>query len=281
MNVLLRYQVTGIILAIILLYLLTACDSGAGNQGSGISSQGSVIPTPNTQPPTPGPTGTVVDAAAVAQPPTPDENVSTPIEATVISTGTELTALQALAALKPKALAWKSDARLGLLSNARPGQAVNLLSDALGRPEINEPTPGGKGRNWTLLAFSPSARGAVGIGMDGTQVDLIKEGTVTDDVVSRFTGPDTAALSLSGLDPARLADSDKIASQAGERGKAADMGIALLSPTGLGLGPLPAPQAGGAPPQLVYELFSGQNEQQTFIFFDASTGAVVLDSSKP
>src|SRR3712207_6076195 len=64
--------------------------------------------TPQTEA-TPAPTGSVVDAAVVTQPPTPLENDPTPTEVTATSTGAELTALEALAALKPKALAWQSD----------------------------------------------------------------------------------------------------------------------------------------------------------------------------
>ena len=114
----------------------------------------------------PAPTGSVVDTAAVTEPHTEDDNAPSPTTVTDVSTGSELTALQALAVLRPKALAWQADAQLGLLSNARPGQQKNLLGDALGKPDINEPTPGGKGRNCTLVAFSPSSRGAMAISME-------------------------------------------------------------------------------------------------------------------
>ena len=77
-----------------------------------------------------------------------------------------------------------------------------------------------------------------------------------------------------------MVDSDNIAQQAGERGTAKDVGIALLSPDGLGLGPLPTPTTGGAAPYLAYELFSQANGQQSFIIFDALTGQVVLDSAR-
>jgi hypothetical protein len=191
-----------------------------------------------------------------------------------------MTALQALATLKQRALAWQSDARLGLLANTRPGQQKNLLGGTLGSPDVNEPTPGGKGRNWTLVAFSPSAKGAMAFSMDGTQEDLVKEGVVTTDIVTQFTGGDTQALALSSLDASKLQDSDAIAAKAGQRGQASSVGIALLSPNGLGLGPLPTPASGGQSPQIAYELFS-QAGQQTFMFFDAATGAVLLDSSAP
>ena len=232
------------------------------------------------EPPLPTPGSQATDAVAVA-PPTAEEEAPPPTEVEVTSTGSEITAMQALGALKPKALAWRADARLGLLSNVRPGQQKNLLGDALGKPEINEPTPNGKGRNWTLVAFSPSARDAVAISMDGSQTDLVKAGSVGADAVARFAGPDTAALSLEPLDVSKVVDSDKIAAAAQKRGKSGDVGIALLSPDGLGLGPLPTPQAGGPPPQIAYELFSSDSYQQSFIFFDARTGGVVLDSSTP
>jgi hypothetical protein len=57
--------------------------------------------------------------------------------------------------------------------------------------------------------------------------------------------------------------------------------MALLSPDGLGLGPLPTPQAGGPPPEIAYELFNSDSYQQSFIFFDAKSGAAVLDSAAP
>lgn len=232
---------------------------------------------------TPAPTAyaphNVTDSAAVASP-TPEQAEPSPTAVTATSSGADMTALQALAVLKQKALAWRADARLGLLANTRPGQQKNLLGNALGDPDINEPTPGGKGRNWTLVAFSPSAGGAIAISMDGTQVDLAGAGAVSDDVLSRFAGPEMQALSLSKLDISKMADSDKIAAQAGARGQDAYVNLALLSPDGLGLGPLPTPQAGGPAPQVAYELVSG-GSHQSFIFYDAISGSVVLDSSAP
>jgi hypothetical protein len=225
--------------------------------------------------------GQVVDAAPVTPPATPQESAPAPTEVTATGTGADLTALQALTSLKPRALAWQADARLGLLANVRPGRQSDLLGGALGQPDINEPTPGGRGRSWTLVAFSPSAHGAIALGMDGSQLDLVKEGSVTTEVVEGFAEPAMASLALSDLDPAKMVDSDKIAAQAGERGKAQDAGIALLAPNGLGLGPLPAPASGGEPPQVAYELFGGAGEPQSFVFYDAMTGAVVLDSAKP
>lgn len=228
----------------------------------------------------PAPTGTVVDSAAATAPPT-DEGLPSPTAVTATGTGEALTALQALGELKPRALAWEGDARLVMLSNVRPGQEKNLLGGALGDPDVNEPTPGGKGRNWTLVAFSPSTSGAVAISMEGTQVDLVKEGMASDELLKGFAPAELAALDLASLNTDSLVDSDKVLDKAGERGKSDNVGIALLAPDGLGIGPLPAPQSGGDPPQIAYELFSTDPTQQTFIFFDATTGEVALDSSTP
>ena len=57
--------------------------------------------------------------------------------------------------------------------------------------------------------------------------------------------------------------------------------LSLAAPDGLGVAPLPTPKTGGPAPQLAYELFTQDNGSQGFIFFDALTGAVVLDSSAP
>jgi hypothetical protein len=168
-----------------------------------------------------------------------------------------------------------------MLSNVRPGQEKNMLGGALGDPSVNEPTPGGKGRNWTLVAFSPSTSGAVALSMEGILVDLVKEGMASDELLKGFASAEMAALGLAPLDASSLVDSDKVLEKAGERGKSDKVGIALLAPDGLGIGPLPTPQAGGDPPQIAYELFSTDPTQQTFIFFDATTGDVVLDSSAP
>lgn len=229
----------------------------------------------------PVPTGSVVDARAAASPPPTSVSARPPTPVTATGNEARTTALQALAQLKPKALVWQSDARIAILSDVRPGQQKNLLGSALGDPNTNEPTPGGLGRNWTLVAISPSTHGAVAISLDGTQTDLAQAGAVTNDVLQRFSGPDMPALDLANLDLSKLADSDKLAQKAGERGKSDSVGIALLAPDGLGVGPLPTPQAGGSPPPLAYELFNTDPNQQTFIFYDAATGAVLLDSSGP
>jgi hypothetical protein len=198
---------------------------------------------------------------------------------TITSTGEPLTALQALAALKPKALAWQSDVRLAMLANVRPGQQKRLLGVALGDTDVFEPAPGGLGRNWTLVAVSPT-RGGLAISMDGTQVDLVAEGNVTGEMLGGFSDPQLSALDLATLDMARIVDSDKIAASPASS-NISSIGIALIAPTPLGVGPLPTPQSGNAPPTLVYEAFNSDPAQQAFIIFDAVTGEVVLDSTKP
>jgi hypothetical protein len=214
------------------------------------------------------------------EPPTPQEDAPTPTPDRATATGAELTALEALKDLQGPALSWQADARVGLLANARPGHEKDLLSSTPGDPNIFEPTPGGKGRNWILIAFSPSANGAVAISVDGKQIDLVQAGAVTDEVIGRFRGPGSEGLALSADFHLKLVDSDEIAEKAGDRASGASAGIALLSPNGLGLGPLPVP-TGTESPQLAYELFSSEGAQQSFAFYDAATGAVVLDSASP
>lgn len=226
----------------------------------------------------PTPSGTIVDAVSGTAPPTRAGNAPSPTVVVATSSGEAITAMQALAALKPKALSSYPDARLALLVNSKPGQQKSLLGSSLGDPSISEPTPGGKGRNWTLIVVSPAGKGAMAFSMDGTTVDLVKEGAVTNDLLAQFSTPASAALDLSKLDPSTMKDSDAIAQAAGDRGSTQQIGVALLAPDGLGVGPLPTPAAGGSPPQLAYELFSTDPTKQVFIFFDALTGKVVLDS---
>jgi hypothetical protein len=214
------------------------------------------------------------------EPPTPEEDAPTPTQVVATATGAEHTALEALKDLQAPALAWQADARLGLLANTRPGREIDLLSSTLGDPNIFEPTPGGKGRNWILVAFSPSAKGAVAISTDGTQTDLVQSGAVTGEIIERFNGPGTEALALSTDIHLKLVDSDEVVEKAGERASSPGAGIALLSPNGLGLGPLPVP-TGSESPQIAYELFSSGGGQQSFVFYDAATGAVLLDSASP
>ena len=227
------------------------------------------------------PPGTTVDASAATPPSTQGGSAPTPTLVTATGTGNALTALQALDQLRPEALSWQKDARLGLLSNIRPGQQKSLLGTTLGDPNVNEPTPLGKGRNWTMVVFSPSTNGAIAISTDGTQVDLVKEGAVTEEALSRFNAPHLSALNLSTLDSTQLVDSDALFTRMGNQANSQTAAIALLAPDGLGLGPLPTPSPAGDSPQLAYEVFSTDPASQTFIFFDARTGSIILDSSAP
>jgi hypothetical protein len=90
-----------------------------------------------------------------------------------------------------------------------------------------------------------------------------------------------ADLDLAGLEANGMVDSDAIEQKASEMGLSGATGIALLAPDGLGIGPLPPPEAGGAPPRVAYEVFSADPATQAFAFFDARTGAVVLDGNTP
>jgi hypothetical protein len=229
----------------------------------------------------PNSTGPAQDTAVVASPTVPLTEVPAPTDVSATATGNAVTALTALAQLKQKALAWQPDARLVMLANVRPGEADKLLGVALGDPNVNEPTPGGLGRDWALIVFSPSTKGSVAITMDGTQTDLIKEGALTADMIQSFGAAGMEALDLSKLDLGKLADSDKLPAKAGTTGQSPSAGIAMLAPDGLGLGPLPTPQAGGSSPAIAYEIFSADPNQQSFVFFDAITGNVVMDSNAP
>lgn len=226
-------------------------------------------------------TGTVVDMVTVVPPATTGENISSPTPVTATSTGVDMTALQALASLKARALKWQADARIAIVANVRPREQKNILTGTMGDPDVYEPTPGGMGRNWTLVAFSPLTSGAYAFSMDGTEVDLVKEGVTTDVMQQRFGAVDALALSLAKLETSRMVDSDGILQKAGEQGKSQKVGVALFAPEGLGVGPLPTPQSGGKPPQLAYEMFLIDSVRQSFIFFDALSGAVVLDRSAP
>src|SRR4051794_7746939 len=93
--------------------VLAACDSGA--PATATPAGQSNLPTPAIvnpgQPRTPAMGAGVTtpidtDSGAVA-PPTVNENIPTPTRVTTTSTGPKVTALQALAQLKTKALAWQ------------------------------------------------------------------------------------------------------------------------------------------------------------------------------
>lgn len=224
------------------------------------------------------PTGTIVDAATMVVPTSVADTVPTATPVTATSTGDAVTALQALEALRGKALKEMPDARLAMLVNSKPAQEKILLGTSLGDPNVHAPTPGGMGRNWTLIAVSPSQKRAMAFSLDGTTVDLTAENQVPDEVLANFGSPGAAALDLSTLDLKSLADSSAIAQAAGERAAGTSPGIALFAPEALGIGPLPTPEAGGPSPQLAYELFSTDPATQLFVIFDAKTGDVVLDS---
>lgn len=170
------------------------------------------------------------------------------------------------------------DARLAMLVNSKPEQQKILLGTSLGDPNVNEPTPGGLGRNWTLVAVSPSQKRAMAFSTDGTVVDLTAEGTVPDELLANFGSAAAADLDLSKLDSSTLKDSDEVMQAAGSRGSTDGVGLAMLAPDALGIGPLPTPAAGGPPLKIAYELFSTDPATQLFVFFDAITGDVVLDS---
>lgn len=256
--------------------LLAACDSGPAPQPTQPVQQTSTPPQAQATITAP----TLVDAAPITPLPTPVEDNPSPTPVTATSTGEQMTALQALATLKPLALAWQPDVRLAMLANVRPGQQHRLMTGALGDPDVFEPTPGGLGRNWTLVAVSP-LRGALAVSMDGTQVDLLVDGDITNEMLGGFSDPLLSPLDLAGLDVARLVNSDKLAESTQANIPTERMGIALIAPGGLGIGPLPTPQAGGPAPILAYEMYNSDPAHQSFIIFDAYTGAVILDSAKP
>jgi hypothetical protein len=151
----------------------------------------------------------------------------------------------------------------------------------LGNADTYEPTPGGKGRNWTLVVFSASGDGAYAFSMDGAQVDLVKQGVTTDMMHESFAAPSAANLDLEKLNGARLVDSDLILQRAGDAGKLDTAAVAMLAADALGMGPMPTPSTGGNAPYLVYEMFLTDPTRQAFIFFDAFAGEVILDLSKP
>lgn len=224
------------------------------------------------------PTGTIVDAVTVTAQATAADTMPTATPVTATSTGDAITALQALEELKGKALAEMPDARLAMLVNSRPAQQKILLGTSLGDPNVNEATPGGLGRNWTLIAVSSSQKRAVAFSLDGSMVDLTAEGTVPDELLANFGSPAASALDLSTMKTEGLTDSDAVVQAVGERAGGDQVGVALLAPDALGIGPLPTPETGDTSPQLVYELFSTDPATQLFVFFDAVTGDVVLDS---
>lgn len=247
-------------LFLLLVLALTACDSDT-------------TPTPGAGP---NPTSQLTQTAP------PPTNTSGPT-ATPTPTG-PVTALTALSLLKPRALAWRSDAQLVMLANVRPGQAVLLLGVALGDPLLTAATPNGKGENWTLLASSPSSSGVMAFSLDGSQVDMVAQGRVPAALRASLTPTQTQTLplSLDKLDLTALKDSDLIAANAGKAGQAADVSLALLAPTSLGfsLNPEVPRLTVSFAPTLAYELFTADPNHPSYAFFDAYTGETLLLSSR-
>jgi hypothetical protein len=225
-------------------------------------------------------TGTIVDETAIEEPTEPVAEVPTPTQVTARNSGDAVTALEALARLRDEALAEMPDARFAMLVNSLPDQQKILLGTSLGDSNVHSATPGGMGRNWTLIAVSPSEERAVAFSMDGTVLDLTAAGQVPDELLANFGSPSADALELSTLDIDSLKDSAAIVEALGikDMDDATSIAIALLAPEALGIGPLPTPEAGGPSPQLVYQLFSTDPDTQLFVIFDAKSGDVVLDS---
>ena len=247
-------------LFLLLVLSLTACDSD-------------ITPTPGAGPnPTSQPTQT-------APPPT-----STPGPTATLTPIGPVSALTALSLLKPRALAWHSDAQLVMLANVRPGQAVLLLGVALGDPLLTAATPSGKGENWTLLASSTSSSGVMAFGLDGSQVDMVAQGRVPAALRASLTSTQTQTLPLllSRLDLTALKDSETIATNAGKAGQAADVSLALIAPTSLGFNltsEIPRLTISLAP-TLAYELFTADPNHPSYAFFDAHTGETLLLSGR-
>lgn len=260
-----NFRPTRILLFFVLsLLLVVGCDDSMPGGGTTPGPDG----TPGTATPGSGQEPTVVPSPTIAPTPT-----AKPLD---------ITMQDALAELKPLALAWHSDARLVMIANVRPGQEARLLGVALGDPDVSEPTPGGLGRNWALIAFSPSTKGAVVITRDGAQTDLVKEGALTGNMVESLGAPAMSALALFRIDPTKLADPVKLIAAIEKDGqKTVTMSMAMLAPTGLGIIELPTPTSGMPAPNLVYELFSADPTQPRYVIYDAITGVIILDSAKP
>lgn len=280
-----------LVLLVVIACTLAACDAetpqsftptpptGATPTATGRdTTQGEQSPTVSPiQPERSLPVETPVDAALVTSVPTPNPALPSPTAVTASGQGDAVSALSALPALRARALAWQADVRLAMLVNVRPGQQSKLLGVALGDPDVFEATPGGLGRNWTLVAVSPS-RGAVAVSADKTLVDLTAEGSVTGEMIAGFTLPQLSALELSQLDTAPLKDTDAIWSQLGDPVTSNPVSMALLSPEGLGMGPLGNE---GSESLLVYQLFSVQPGVQVFAIFDALSGRAILQDPAP
>src|SRR5688500_17093257 len=198
---------TAVILAVM---ALVACDDGqtritapttfpAGATSPTVGTGQTAVSEEGGLPGLRGGTQTVVDAAPATPPVTPDLTLPAPTPVTATGTGEATTSLDALASLKAQALNWQRDVRFALLANVRPGQEGKLLGVALGDPDVFEATPGGEGRNWTLVAVSLS-RGAIAVSAEGAFVDLTSEGAVTGEMIGSFADPGWQGLERGTLD---------------------------------------------------------------------------------
>ncbi|HEY0069007.1 MAG TPA: hypothetical protein VGE04_03470, partial [Chloroflexia bacterium] len=102
----------------------TQAPTGTTNAGTTVQPTLTVAPGPGGVSPTEAvratPTGTIVDATTIVGPTPAADTMPTATTVTARSTGDALTALQALAELRGKALAEMPDARLAMLVNSRP-----------------------------------------------------------------------------------------------------------------------------------------------------------------
>jgi hypothetical protein len=186
----------------------------------------------------------------------------------------QVTALRALGQLWEEAVEWEKDAVFVMLANVKPGQEGRLLGMALSDPDLSDPTPGGKGGNWVLLAASPSAEGVVGLDLDGGKLDLVAEGKVSASLLAQLTGPEVEGVGIAKLDMSRLVDSDDVVEKAGEVGSAHGMSMALIAPARLGLGVLLGDEEGEGLAEVVYQVFAPEPEPGV-VFLDGMTGARV------
>jgi hypothetical protein len=223
----------------------------------------------------PGSNATPVDGAQVTPEPTVPTDLPSPTAVTSTGQGDQKSAISALAGLKTPAVEWQDDVQLAMLANVRPGQQDKLLNVGLGDPDVFEPTPGGLGRNWTLVAVSPS-RGAVAVSADGTLVDLSSGGGVSGETLGAFADPRLSPLTLSSLNLASLKDTNVIWQQLSGRLQGEGGSIALLSPDGFSMGPVSTESR----PLLIYQLF-GTGSAQMFALFDAYTGQMLEGTGGP
>ncbi|MGA7730560.1 MAG: hypothetical protein WCD37_04735 [Chloroflexia bacterium] len=252
----LRYFLTTLVLVFACLLALVACDGDAPVAPEGVPSVAPGL--------TQGPTQVAAVPTAVSSP--------TATSIPRVKKGEEVTALRALGQLRGDALVWQKDAMFVMLANVKPGQEGRLLGMALSDPDLSDPTPGGKGGNWVLLAASPSVEGVVALDLDGGKIDLVAEGKVSASLLAQLTGPGVAGAGMADLDVSSLVDSDAIVKKAGEVGSAHGMSMALLAPSRLGLGPLFGEEEEGRLPEVVYQVFAPEPAPDV-VFLDGVTGA--------